>query len=145
MRIRPSVPADVGFLVEMARLASVVEDRPLPPPDDPDVIGMLPASPADALLAVDDDPLGAAWWHSPDDAVVAGVPELVTAVTRTPVAEASAARCSTPSPATPRLRVKAGSRSTSTSATRRRASTAAPGSSSRARAADPSASRWSGS
>ncbi|MBN9110344.1 MAG: hypothetical protein J0I34_16390 [Pseudonocardia sp.] len=106
------------FIVEMARLASVIEDRPLPSPDDPDVIGMLPTSPAEALVAVDDDPVGAAWWHVPADPVIAGVPELVVAVAPHGRGRGTGRTFSTPSPTTPLPRVTATSHSASTSGTR---------------------------
>lgn len=71
----------------MARLASVIEDRPLPPADDPGLVRGLPLSPDTAVLALDHDghPVGAAWWHFRDCPLVvtpdgAQVPELVVAV-----------------------------------------------------------------
>ncbi len=44
MRIRDAVEDDAGFIIEIARLASVIEDRPMPVHDDPEVRGMLPAA-----------------------------------------------------------------------------------------------------
>ncbi len=86
--VRAGEPADAAFIVEMARLASVIEDRPLPSADDPELVQMLPPSPDTAVLALDHDghPVGAAWWHFPDRPLVvtpdgAPVPELVVAVT----------------------------------------------------------------
>ena len=68
----------------MARLASVIEDRPLPPADDPGLVRGLPPSPDTAVLALDHDghPVGAAWWHFRDCPLVvtpdgAQVPEMV--------------------------------------------------------------------
>jgi GNAT superfamily N-acetyltransferase len=87
VRVRAGEPSDTAFIVEMARLASAVEDRALPPADDPGLAQGLPRSPDTAVLALDQDgrPVGAAWWHfrgpplllTPDGAQV---PELVVAV-----------------------------------------------------------------
>ena len=68
MPVRAGEPSDAAFIVEMARLASVIEDRPLPPADDPELVQMLPLSPDTAVLALDHDghPVGAAWWHYSD-------------------------------------------------------------------------------
>ncbi|GAA1878962.1 hypothetical protein GCM10009836_70460 [Pseudonocardia ailaonensis] len=79
LRIRPGRPSDAAFLVEMARFASVIEDRPLPPPDDPEL--QLPSSP-DAVVVAEPE-LGAAWWTFVEPPLVAGAPELVVAVTPT--------------------------------------------------------------
>ncbi len=86
--VRAGEPSDAAFVVEMARLASVIEDRPLPSTDDPELVQLLPPSPDTAVLALDHDghPVGAAWWHFPDCPLVvtpdgAPVPELVVAVT----------------------------------------------------------------
>ncbi len=88
MPVRAGEPSDAAFIVEMARLASVIEDRPLPPADDPALVRGLPKSPDTAVLALDDDGhrVGAAWWHLRDCPLVvtpdgAQVPELVIAVT----------------------------------------------------------------
>jgi GNAT superfamily N-acetyltransferase len=88
VRVRAGVPSDAAFIVEMARLASAIEDRPLPPPDDPGLARGLPRSPDTAVLALDHDghPVGAAWWHFREPPLVttpdgAQVPELVVAVT----------------------------------------------------------------
>jgi ribosomal protein S18 acetylase RimI-like enzyme len=61
--IRRSDESNVEFIVEMARHASVIEDRPLPPADDPDVVVMLPTASDCAVIAVTDEgqSLGAAW------------------------------------------------------------------------------------
>lgn len=87
MRVRTGEPSDAAFIVEMARLASVIEDHPLPPADDPGLVRMLPPAPDTAVLALDDDgrPVGSAWWHVPDPPLVvtpdgAPVPEIVVAV-----------------------------------------------------------------
>jgi GNAT superfamily N-acetyltransferase len=85
--VRTAEPPDTAFIIEMARLASVIENRPLPPADDPDLVQMLPVSPDTAVLALahDGHPVGAAWWRFPSPLVVrsdgAPVPELVVAVT----------------------------------------------------------------
>lgn len=86
MQLRSSTPQDRAFVVEMARLACALEDRPLPPPDAPDVLALLPR-PDTALVATDDGgrPVGAAWWHLHEppllrDAGGDPVPELVMAV-----------------------------------------------------------------
>jgi GNAT superfamily N-acetyltransferase len=86
--VRTGEPSDAAFIVEMARLASVIEDRPLPPTDDPELAQMLPLSPDTVVLALDHHghPVGAAWWHFPDCPLVVTpdgvpVPELVVAVT----------------------------------------------------------------
>ncbi len=56
---------DEAFIVEMARHAGTLEDRPLPEASAPDVVGVLPPSLDAAVVAVDDRGrrLGAAWWH----------------------------------------------------------------------------------
>ncbi len=86
MRLRAGQPDDRAFLIEMARLASTLEDRPLPHPDAPDVVALL-AGPEAAVIAADDDgrPVGAAWWHVHEppllrDAIGKPLPELVMAV-----------------------------------------------------------------
>lgn len=55
---------DEPFIVEMARLACTIEDRPLPARDAGDVIAMLPGPDDCAVVAVDDKGrrLGTAWW-----------------------------------------------------------------------------------
>jgi GNAT superfamily N-acetyltransferase len=85
--VRTGEPSDAAFIVEMARLASAVEGRPLPPVDDPQLVRGLPPSPDASVLALDHDghPVGAAWWHFREPLLVvspdgAAVPELVVAV-----------------------------------------------------------------
>jgi GNAT superfamily N-acetyltransferase len=85
--VRTGEPSDAAFIVEMARLASAIEGRPLPPVDDPVLVQGLPASPDTSVLALDHDgrPVGAAWWHFREPLLVvtpdgAPVPELVVAV-----------------------------------------------------------------
>jgi GNAT superfamily N-acetyltransferase len=62
--LRSADTEDRPFLVEMARHVCVVEGRPLPAPDDPQVAAFLPATPDVAIVAVDESeqPLGAVWW-----------------------------------------------------------------------------------
>ena len=86
--VRPGEPSDAAFITASARLASVIEGRPLPPAEDPDVQRMLPGATDVSLVALDEDgrPVGAIWWHFPDTPLVgtpdgAPVPELVVAVT----------------------------------------------------------------
>ncbi|MDQ3091123.1 MAG: GNAT family N-acetyltransferase [Actinomycetota bacterium] len=91
MVLRSAQPQDRAFLVEMARLASALEDRPLPDPDAPPVIALLPGPDATAVIAADGEegrPVGAAWWHVHDpplvrDANGKALPELVMAVVET--------------------------------------------------------------
>jgi hypothetical protein len=40
--VRAGEPSDAAFIAEMARLASMIEDRPLPSADDPELVQMLP-------------------------------------------------------------------------------------------------------
>ena len=86
MLLRRATPHDRPFIVEMARLACTLEDRPLPSGDASEVLALLPAPDA-AIVATDDDGrrLGAAWWHIHEppllrDAAGEPVPELVMAV-----------------------------------------------------------------
>ena len=87
MLVRPGEPSDAAFFIEMARLASALEDRPPPPVDDPELLHGLPPSPDTSVLALDHDgqAIGAAWWHFRESLLVATpdgapVPELVVAV-----------------------------------------------------------------
>jgi len=73
-------------LIDMARLACTLEDRPLPFADAPEVIALLP-EPDSAVIAVDDHDrtVGAAWWHVHEPPLLRGtngesLPELVMAV-----------------------------------------------------------------
>jgi GNAT superfamily N-acetyltransferase len=63
-RLGRAIGDDRSFLVEMARLASVIEDRPLPEPTAPEVAAMLPGLGDCATIAVDPAgrAIGAAWW-----------------------------------------------------------------------------------
>lgn len=84
MPVRAGAPSDAAFVVEMARLASTLEDLPLPAPDDPALVEGLPPAPDASVVAVDEDgrPVGAAWWHFGKPPLVPGdVPEMVVAVT----------------------------------------------------------------
>ncbi len=109
MVLRSAQPQDRAFLVEMARLASALEDRPLPDPDAPPVIALLPGPDATAVIAADGEegrPVGAAWWHVHDpplvrDANGKALPELVMAVVETERARESARPWSTRPPSTP--------------------------------------------
>jgi GNAT superfamily N-acetyltransferase len=74
--MRRATADDHPFLVEMARYAGTLEDRPLPEPDDPDVLGLLPG-PDDAAVVLDG--LGAAWWRTVNDPLL-GRPELSIAL-----------------------------------------------------------------
>lgn len=85
--VREATAGEHPFLVEMARHASTLEDRPLPAADDPAVRAVLPASPEAALVATDAAGrlIGAAWWHRHEPALLrdAGgdpVPELIVSV-----------------------------------------------------------------
>lgn len=86
-RIRDAEAEDRGFVVEMARFACTLEDRPLPDLDAPEVLACLPLAMSAAVIASDEDgrPLGAAWWHlhQPPLVVTADgspLPELTMAV-----------------------------------------------------------------
>ncbi len=87
VRVWAAEADDESFIGEMARLACMIEGRPLPPVDDPAVVAMLPGTSGRALLAVDDDGrrVGAAWWffHEPPllrTEAGAALPELAVAV-----------------------------------------------------------------
>ena len=87
MRVRRAEQRDHQFLLEMARLASGLDDRPLPSANEPTVLAVLPG-PADLALLAADDPdhrLGAAWWHFHEPPLVvdergAPLPEIIMAV-----------------------------------------------------------------
>jgi GNAT superfamily N-acetyltransferase len=86
-RIREAVAEDRCFLVEMARLACTLEDRPLPEPDAAEVLACLPPAMSAAVIATNDDerPLAAAWWHLHEPPLVmttegSPMPELTMAV-----------------------------------------------------------------
>jgi GNAT superfamily N-acetyltransferase len=65
--LRAAHPDDDAFIVEMARHACVIEDRPLPDPRDDEVLELLPTPGTVPILAEDHDgvPVGAVWtYHS---------------------------------------------------------------------------------
>lgn len=85
--LRAATSDDDSFVVEMARHACVIEDRPLPDPDDDEVLEMLPPTGVVPIIAVDHSgtPVGAVWtYHSSPplrcDAAGAPLPELCIAV-----------------------------------------------------------------
>ncbi len=87
MRVRRAEERDREFILEMARLAGGLDDRPLPSADDPAVLAALPGLTDLALIATDDDerPLGAAWLHFHEPPLVVDdrdvpLPELTMAV-----------------------------------------------------------------
>ena len=87
MRTRRATDRDRAFIVEMSRLASVIEDRPLPPPESEEVTGKLPGPDDRAVIAVDehDHSVGAAWWFFNDPPLLTAsdggaIPELIVAV-----------------------------------------------------------------
>lgn len=85
--LRAATPGDRVFMVEMARYASVIEDRPLPDRDDDEVQEMLPAPGTVAIIAEDHQgsPAGAVWTYQSNpplrtDAVGVPLPELCIAL-----------------------------------------------------------------
>ncbi|BBY66736.1 GNAT family N-acetyltransferase [Mycolicibacterium helvum] len=85
--LRAATPGDDAFVVEMARHACVIEDWPLPDPDDDEVLEMLPPSQVVPIIAEDEGgvPVGAVWtYHSSpplrSDAAGVPLPELCIAV-----------------------------------------------------------------
>ena len=85
--VRTGEPSDAAFIVEMARLASAIEGRPLAPGRRSRAGAGPSPSPDTSVLALDHDghPVGAAWWHFREPLLVvtpdgAPVPELVVAV-----------------------------------------------------------------
>lgn len=87
MTLRAATPSDRVFMVEMARYACVIEDRPLPDPNDDEVQEMLPAPGTVAIIAEvrQGSPAGAVWTHHSNpplrtDAVGVPLPELCMAV-----------------------------------------------------------------
>jgi GNAT superfamily N-acetyltransferase len=88
--LRQGQAHDWAFILEMAQSASTLDDRPLPPADDPIVRTLLPSSPEAAVIAVAErgTPLGAAWWFFHDPPLIAdsadgAVPEMSIAVRET--------------------------------------------------------------
>lgn len=85
--VRAATSDDASFIVEMARHACVIEDRPLPDPDDAEVLEMLPPAGVVPIIAADRSgaPVGAVWTYygsPPLRCDLAGVPlpELCIAV-----------------------------------------------------------------
>lgn len=67
LRLRAATAADEAFVVEMARHACIIEDWPLPDPDDDEVLSMLPPPGEIPIIAEDQDGelVGATWtWHN---------------------------------------------------------------------------------
>lgn len=67
MRLRAATAADEAFVVEMTRHACIIEDWPLPDPDDDEVLDMLPPPGEIPIIAEDRDGelVGATWtWHN---------------------------------------------------------------------------------
>lgn len=87
VRLRDALPSDVAFVIEMARHACIIEDWPLPDPDDDEVLSLLPAPGVVPIVAEDHTgtPLGAVWTFYNDppllkDGTGAPLPELCIAV-----------------------------------------------------------------
>ncbi|WP_445165441.1 GNAT family N-acetyltransferase [Mycolicibacterium sp. Dal123E01] len=85
--LRAATPDDDSFVIEMARHACVIEDRPLPDPDDDEVLEMLPPAGVVPIIAQDHNgtSVGAVWTYygSPPlrcDAAGVPLPELCIAV-----------------------------------------------------------------
>ena len=85
--LRSATPGDRGFIIEMARQASVIEDWPLPDADSEDVHDLLPSNDDTVLVAAEvlGRPVAAAWTFHSDpplmlDAEGASVPEVCIAV-----------------------------------------------------------------
>jgi len=67
VRLRAATPDDLAFVVEMARHACIIEDWPLPDPDDDGVLEVLPPPGVVPILAEDErgHAVGAVWtYHS---------------------------------------------------------------------------------
>lgn len=85
--VRAATADDGSFVIEMARYACVIEDRPLPDPDDDEVLEMLPPAGMVPIIAEGHKgtPIGAVWTYygSPPlrrDAAGVPLPELCIAV-----------------------------------------------------------------
>lgn len=85
--LRTGRPDDGSFVIEMARPACVIEDRPLPDPDDDEVLEMLPPDGVLPIIAEDQSgrPVGAVWTYQSIpplrcDAAGVPLPELCIAV-----------------------------------------------------------------
>ncbi|MCV7224663.1 GNAT family N-acetyltransferase [Mycolicibacterium komossense] len=86
--LRAATSDDDFFVVEMARHACVIEDWPLPDPDDDEVLEMLPPAGVVPIIAEDDTgaPIGAVWTYRGDpplrcDPAGVPLPELCIGVT----------------------------------------------------------------
>ena len=87
MELRRADRRDRELIVEMARLACGFEDRPLPSPDDPEVLALVPGAANVAVVATEQGGkgLGAAWWHFHEPPLITdvqgrAVPEIAMAV-----------------------------------------------------------------
>lgn len=85
--LRAATSDDDSFVVEMARHACVVEDRPLPDPDDGEVLEMLPPTGVVPIIAENHsgNAVGAVWTYHGNpplrcDAAGVPLPELCIAV-----------------------------------------------------------------
>lgn len=85
--LRSATPDDLELIVEMARHACVIEDRPLPDRDSEDVHDLLPSNDDTVLVAADvlRRPVAAAWTFHSDPPLMldeggASVPEVCIAV-----------------------------------------------------------------
>lgn len=79
VQLRAATSADDSFVVEMARHACVIEDRPLPNPEDDEVLELLPPPGVVPIIAEDHSgtPVGAVWTYQgspPLSSDAAGVP-----------------------------------------------------------------------
>jgi hypothetical protein len=87
VQLRAATTTDEAFIIEMARHACIIEDWPLPDPDDEEVLSMLPPLGEVPIIAEDLSgvPVGAVWtWHNDPplqvDAAGSSVPELCIGV-----------------------------------------------------------------
>jgi len=67
VRLRPATAGDEAFVIEMARHACIIEDWPLPDPDNDEVLSLLPPPGELPIIAEDStgEPVGAVWtWHN---------------------------------------------------------------------------------
>lgn len=132
--LRTATADDDSFVVEMARHACVIEDRPLPDSDDDEVLEMLPPAGVVPIIAEDHSgsPLGAVWTYYGNpplrcDAAAVPLPELCIAVVpgqRVPVLAGCCSTLSSP----PSRKTTTRCAPTFTSATRPSASMNAKGS-----------------
>jgi predicted kinase/GNAT superfamily N-acetyltransferase len=87
VRVRDGEQSDQAFVIQMGRLACSLDGRPVPPSDDLAVGALLPASAEQTVIAVNEKgrPIGAAWWHMHQPALLSDVsgaplPELAMGV-----------------------------------------------------------------